>query len=88
MPGGRGRSERSRLFRLAGKGDFNYFFLKNLAREVSSLLFYKSTLLVNKMFSFSPSLPTTTVYLLRVGSDKQCVAVSTQFGLVSEPPQL
>ena len=26
MPGGRGRSERSRLFRLAGKGDFNYFF--------------------------------------------------------------
>ena len=90
MPGGRGRSERSRLFRLAGKGDFNFFFffLKNLAREVSSLLFYKSTLLVNKMFSFSPSLPTTTVYLLSVGSDKQCVAVSTQFGLISEPPQL
>ena len=89
MPGGRRRSERSRLFRLAGKGDFNFFFfLKNLAREVSSLLFYKSTLLVNKMFSFSPSLPTTTVYLLSVGSDKQCVAVSTQFGLISEPPQL
>ena len=65
-----------------------FFFLKNLAREVSSLLFYKSTLLVNKMFSFSPSLPTTTVYLLSVGSDKQCVAVSTQFGLISEPPQL
>ena len=65
-----------------------FFFLKNLAREVSSLLFYKSTLLVNKMFSFSPSLPTTTVYLLSVGSDKQCVAVSTQFGLINEPPQL
>ena len=74
-------------FRLAGKGAF-IFFIKNLVRGVSSLQFCKSALLVNKMFSFSPSLPTTTVYLLSVGSDKQCVAVSTQFGLISEPPQL
>ena len=75
-------------FRLTGKGAL-IFFDKEFSR-VSILQFCKSTLLylVNKMFSFSPSLPTTTVYLLSIGSNKQCVAVSTQFGLISEPPQL
>ena len=67
-----------------------WFFLYKEFSRVSILQFCKSTLLylVNKMFSFSSSLPTTTVYLLSIGSNKQCVAVSTQFGLISEPPQL
>ena len=82
MPGGGERSERSRL---AGKGAF-IFFIKNLVRGVSSLQFCKSRLLVNKMFSFFPSLPTTTVYC-SIGLNKQCAAVSTQLGLISEPPQ-
>lgn len=73
-------------FRLAGKGTF-IFFIKNLVRGVSSLQFCKSRLLVNKMFSFFPSLPTTTVYGSIGLKSRQCAAVSTQLGLISEPPQ-
>ena len=63
------------------------FFLYKEFIRVSILQFCKSTLLMNKMFSFSPSLPTTTLYSLIIGWNKQCAAVSTQFGLISEPPQ-